>query len=134
MADVLVVDDHLDPCRMMAQLVSRCGHPAECVTSGEAALDFLSARPVALMILDVMMPGMDGMEVLRRVRSDPRFSGMKVVMWSAIGDPQFIAQAKVKGADDYWVKTGFSYRDVAGMLERVLGEARGGGGEGAGGR
>lgn len=58
MAAVLVVDDNNDACRAMAKLVLQCGHEAECVTSGEEALSFLSGRHVDLVILDSMMPGM----------------------------------------------------------------------------
>ena len=127
MSVVLVVDDHRDPCEMMARLARRCGHDAHCFSCGEDALEFLSSTVAHLLILDAMMPGMDGMEVLRRVRADPRQARLKVVMWSAVADPVFIAQARAKGADDYWLKAGFSYRDIAGMLERVLGESCDGG-------
>lgn len=60
------------------------------------------------------------MEVLRRVRSDPRLSGMKVVMWTAIGDGRYAEQAKAKGADGYWMKASFSYKNLCAMVADVL--------------
>jgi CheY-like chemotaxis protein len=125
MAVVLIVDDNADACRVMARLVLKCGHEAHYVTSGEGALSVLAARHVDLMILDSMMGGIDGMEVLRRVRSDPRQARLKVVMWSAVTDPHFVEQARLKGAADYWVKAGFSYGELGRMLGRVLAEPGG---------
>ena len=121
MATVLVVDDNPDACRMMAKLVTRCGgHQGVCVTSGEEALEYLQAQPVALVILDNMMPGMNGIEVLRQMRLRPELADVPVVMWSAIADPAFIEHAKEKGAADYWTKAGFNYSELPQMLGRLL--------------
>ena len=127
-AFVFVVGDNADACRMMAALVGHCGHDAHWATSGEAALAFVSARPVKLAILDVMMPGVDGMEVLRRLRSDPRQASAKVVLWSAVSDAHVIAAARRKGAKDYWLKAALNYEELPAMLARLLGDPRGGGG------
>jgi CheY-like chemotaxis protein len=120
MAVVLVVDDNLDACRMMARLVGRCGHEAVSVTSGEEALAYLASHPVGLVILDNMMPGMDGMEVLRRVRDIPGAAGVPVVMWSAIDHPDFVEYALQRGATAYWLKGSVQYADLPQMLGRVL--------------
>jgi CheY-like chemotaxis protein len=119
-ATVLVVDDNPDACKMMARLVAQCGHDGVCVTSGEAALEFVHGRPVDLIILDNMMPGIDGIEVLRRLRADPSTAALPVVMWSAVAEREFVDHARRKGATDYWVKATFSYANLSGMLGRVL--------------
>ena len=124
MASVLVVDDNNDACRVMAKLLSQCGHEVECVTSGEEALAFLSCRHFDLVILDAMMPGMDGMEVLRRVRSDPILAAVKIVMWTAIGDDRYAEQAKAKGAEGYWPKGSFNYKNLCAMVADVLAAGR----------
>lgn len=120
MAKVLVVDDNDDACHMMARLVQRCGHESVCATSGEQALEYLRAHVVGLVILDNMMPGINGLEVLRQLRLDPTTAGTPVVMWSAVADQQFIAHARSKGANDYWVKAGFNYAELPRMLGKVL--------------
>ena len=122
MATILVVDDNDDACRLMARLVRASGHDGVCVTSGEAALEFLRDRRPDLIILDNMMPGMDGVEVLRRVRQDPdpATAALPVVMWSAVADPEFIEHARRKGATDYWVKAGFDYARLPEMLSGLL--------------
>src|SRR5215217_2525004 len=72
MGRVLIVDDEPQACAMMARLVKHFGHESVCRTGGQEALDYLGDAPVDLVILDVMMPGMDGMQVLARVRAEPR--------------------------------------------------------------
>jgi CheY-like chemotaxis protein len=67
-----------------------------------------------------MMPGMDGMEVLRRVRQSPRTAGVPVVMWSAVADPDFVQYARNKGATDYWLKASFPYTELRQKLARLL--------------
>ena len=115
-----MVDDNANACRMMVRLVKSCGHDTACVTSGEEALEYLGQNRVDLVILDNMMPGMNGIEVLLRIRLDPRTTDLPVVMWSAIGDAAFIEQARGKGATDYWLKAAFDYAAVCPMVDRVL--------------
>jgi CheY-like chemotaxis protein len=120
LAVVLVVDDHAESCQMMARLVQACGHVGVGVTSGEAALAYLREHEVGLVILDNMMPGMDGMEVLRRMRADAVAAKVPVVVWSALADPNFREHALRKGARQFWLKATFDYRDLPRMLDSTL--------------
>src|SRR5687767_705242 len=106
---ILIVDDQIDACRPLALLMRHLGHSGVCVTSGEEALGYLKQTVPDLMVLDVMMPGMDGMEVLRHVRSDPATRDLPVVMFSAVSDPAFQEHARAKGANDYWVKASMPF-------------------------
>jgi CheY-like chemotaxis protein len=123
MAKVLIVDDHDDICRVMARLVRRAGHEAEYVTSGEAALDYLRAADALpdLVILDVMMPRVDGLQVLRAVRADERTVHVPVVMFSAMSDARFQERALKCGASDYWVKGALDLAQLDHHLIRFLG-------------
>jgi DNA-binding response OmpR family regulator len=95
MAHILVVDDHPDLATVVARLLARSGHDAACADDGQSALDHVRTTPTAMVILDVMMPGLDGFDVLREMRADPRTRGVPVVMYSARGDPA----AKRRAAD-----------------------------------
>jgi CheY-like chemotaxis protein len=123
MAKVLIVDDHDDIGRVMARLVRRSGHEAEYVTSGEAALEHLRAAASLpdLVILDVMMPRVDGLEVLRALRQEERTVGLPVVMFSAMSEDRFRERALQTGASDYWVKGAMDLAQLDDHLLRYLG-------------
>jgi CheY-like chemotaxis protein len=104
MHTILVVDDNADSCKALAKLLTMMGDKALCVCSGQLALNSLQLHIPCLVILDVMMPGMDGMEVLSRIRSEPKTAHLPVVMFSAIDDPEYPKYAKSKGATDFWMK------------------------------
>ena len=105
---------------MMARLVKHFGHESVCRTGGQEALDYVRASPVDLLILDVMMPGMDGMQVLRHLRADPQTASLPVVMFSAVADRNFIDDALRKGATDYWIKASFDFKMLKERLEQLI--------------
>ncbi len=88
----------------MARLLTVMGNNAIWVTSGQLALDSLHTRIPLLVILDVMMPDMDGIEVLDHIRSNPRTAKLPVIMYSAIDDCGYAVYAKSRGATDFWPK------------------------------
>lgn len=104
MATVLIVDDNADICRVLARLVRASGHAADVVLGGQEALDYLASKQPDMLILDVMMPRVDGLEVLRVVRKDPRTAEVPVIMFSAAGEGQLRDAALRQGATGYWIK------------------------------
>jgi CheY-like chemotaxis protein len=116
MGRVLVVDDHEDIRHTFARLVRSCGHEAATAADGEEAIAEATERPPGLVILDLMMPGITGFDVLRSLRSDPRTRDVPVVVFSALNEPEFVEEALGLGANDYWVKGTFN----ADMLEQWL--------------
>jgi CheY-like chemotaxis protein len=113
---ILIVDDNPDARTMLVKVLRRLGHDAFYASSGEEAIDLLNRSIPEMMLLDVMMPGMDGLEVLRRVREHPPTATLPVVMFTAVSDPQFKNHALAKGATDYWVKTNLDL----GSLEKKI--------------
>ena len=106
---ILIVDDEVETCFVLSHLLERFGYRVACRTSGEEALEYLTHAPQrpGLVLLDVMMPGVDGMEVLRRIRANPdaRAAAVPVVMYSAVDDGTFRDYAGAKGATDFWLKS-----------------------------
>jgi CheY-like chemotaxis protein len=119
---ILIVDDHLESCRPLAKLLRLQGARAVCMTSGELALAYLRKHTPKLVILDLMMPGMDGLEVLRQIRADPRTAMIPVVILSAVSDPNLIDHAREKGANDYWVKSRVDYSQLQRMVSPYVGD------------
>ena len=120
MARVLVVDDDPDV-RSLVELKLRL-EDLEVVTaaSGEEALAQLSVQDVDLVVLDLMMPGIDGVEVCRRIRENPDTSHLPVIMLTARAQEKDVERGFTVGATDYVVKP-FSPRE---LMVRVRGALR----------
>ena len=100
---ILIVDDHPDTCGFLIRLLGQRGHAATSAGSGEAALAALAEVRPSLIVLDYMMPGMSGLDVLRRIRSDAALAAIPVVIYSAAAhDGELRAEALRLGAAD-WV-------------------------------
>jgi DNA-binding response OmpR family regulator len=101
MAEVLVVDDDAEACKALVRLFERAGHGAHCVYGGGEALEVLQNVRFKLVLLDLRMPGIGGMEVLRAMRSDATHRATPVVIVSAEGSGPAVEAALKAGADDY---------------------------------
>ena len=113
-AVVLVVDDLEANRRLLEAVLSPRGYSVHLFGSGEEALEWLADRVPDLVLLDVLMPGLDGYEVCRRVRADERTAYVPVVMVTASGSEQKL-RAIEAGADDFVTKP----FDQAELLARV---------------
>ncbi len=109
---VLIVDDNADQGRPLALILKHSGYDAGYVTSGEAAMSRVQNDPPQLMILDLMMPGMSGLDVLKLIRSNPDTADLPVVIYSAVSDEKMIDLARRQGANDFWVKVGMRVEEI----------------------
>ena len=98
---ILVVDDNEDNRDMLARRLARQGYETLTAAGGRAALDLLAARPVDLVLLDVMMPDLDGYAVLQRLKGDPALRDIPVLMISALDELSSVARCIELGAEDY---------------------------------
>nr|WP_232835415.1 response regulator transcription factor [Actinocorallia populi] len=119
---ILIVDDDPTVAEVVARYLLRDGHEVECVPDGRTALDRASDTPPDLVVLDLMLPGMGGLEVCRRLRER---SPVPVVMLTALGEESDRLTGLELGADDYIVKP-FSPRELALRVRSVLRRAQGG--------
>jgi CheY-like chemotaxis protein len=120
MAHVLIVDDAVDVCRATAALLRMLGHRPDYVLSGPDALDYLRTAVPDLVVLDVMMPVMDGSDVLRAVRADPATAAVPVAIHSARNDPRLRDEMLALGANDYWVKGWLEADEVERRIGKLL--------------
>ena len=131
MARVLVVDDNQDTCELLARILRRAGHDAACETSPAAALDHVRRDAPDLVVLDVMMPGMTGLEVLRAIRAEPALAALPVVMFTALSDEKTRSEARRLGATGYVVK-GTGWVDLHAEIQKHVGAPPAGGSTGGG--
>jgi DNA-binding response OmpR family regulator len=120
---ILIVDDEPNIVVPLEFLMKREGYDVRVAVDGEAALEALGAGTPDLVILDVMLPKMNGFELCRRVRADPRWSGLKILMLTAKGRDSEMAKGIGLGADVYVTKP-FSTRELVAQVRRLLGEVR----------
>ena len=104
MANILIVDDHFDTCDTLRRLFQRSGWCATCLTDGVDTPKRLQEFHADVVLLDVMMPDVDGFGVLTAIRSDPRIARTPVVMYSALSDEKTRSRAQAAGANDYVIK------------------------------
>lgn len=97
---ILVVDDTPDNCLLIQAILQDEGYEVELAESGKEALEKIQRMPPDLILLDVMMPGMDGYEVTRRIRENPSLPFMPILLTTAYDQPS-VAQGLDTGADDF---------------------------------
>jgi class 3 adenylate cyclase/CheY-like chemotaxis protein len=98
---ILVVDDNEDNRDMLARRLRRQGYEVQTAAGGRAALVALAAAPVDLVLLDVMMPDLDGYAVLERLKADPALRAIPVLMISALDELDSVVRCIQLGAEDY---------------------------------
>jgi CheY-like chemotaxis protein len=117
---VLIVDDEPDLCRILVRLLTRSGLEAASVTSGQAALEFIRSHSVKVMLLDIMMPVMNGFDVLKELRGGRDFSGLPVVIYSASNDAETREKAQRLGAQEFVAKASDSFDYLREVLGKFL--------------
>ncbi|HTO11798.1 MAG TPA: response regulator [Candidatus Binatia bacterium] len=98
---ILVVDDNEENRDMLARRLRRQGYEVPTAAGGNAALETLARAPVDLVLLDVMMPELDGYAVLQRLKGDPALRDIPVLMISALDDMDSVVRCIQLGAEDY---------------------------------
>ncbi len=119
MTSVLVVDDDPDVCDLVTYKLEQSGFEVRRASDGDAALREVARRVPDLVLLDIMMPGISGLEVLERWRSDVATAAIPVVMLTAKAQENDVERGFQLGADDYVVKP-FSPRELVRRVTAVL--------------
>ncbi len=119
MATVLVVDDDPVIRRLLIQVLQRADHAVMTAEHGGEGLQRLEEALVDLVVVDLSMPEMDGMEMLRRVRSTNKFQNLPVIMLTASGQERDAETAKEVGVNEFLTKP-FSSRELRDAVSRLL--------------
>ncbi len=116
---ILVVEDEEEILELLRYNLAKQGYRVWCAGRGEDALRMALADAPDLVVLDLMLPGMDGMEVCRRLRRDPATQAVPIVMVTAKGEESDVVAGLELGADDYLTKP-FSPRVLVARIRAVL--------------
>lgn len=101
---LLVVDDNELNRDMLCRQLQRQGHLVEAAEGGADALRQIAEKPFELVLLDVLMPGMDGLAVLEAIKSDPKRESLAVIMISALDEMDRVVECLRAGAEEYLMK------------------------------
>lgn len=118
-ARILLVDDDAEMLRLLGYMLRGQGHEVEEASSGAAALQMAQADPPDLVMLDVMMPALDGYEVCRQLRAHPRTADLPIIMVTAKAHTASRTEGLLSGADDYVTKP-IDPVDLAARVEALL--------------
>lgn len=116
---VLVVEDSATQAAQVAALLKESGYAVDVARSGEEALALAKAERFDLVLTDIVMPGMGGFELCRRLKADPRYADTPVVLLTGLSDPLDIIRGLECGADNYITKP-FTREHLLGRLRHVL--------------
>lgn len=119
MKNVLIVDDDTFMRRLLQQTLNRTGARIRQAGSGDAALQELAAEPADLMIIDVNMPGRDGLEIVQLLRADAAHAAMPVIMLTAGGLTELRSKAAALGVAEFFTKP-FAPSALAAKAKEIL--------------
>jgi DNA-binding response OmpR family regulator len=119
MTRVLVVEDDRDIAELVERYLQKAGFATELLSSGRDALKALADRPPELLILDLMLPHVDGLEICRAARSNSRTAAVPIIMLTARGDESERIVGLEIGADDYIAKP-FSPNELVARVRALL--------------
>jgi two-component system, OmpR family, alkaline phosphatase synthesis response regulator PhoP len=116
---VLVVEDEEDIRELVSYNLLKEGYQVAGVASGEDALKAVESKTPDLILLDIMLPGIDGLTICRKLKADPRFAAIPIIMLTAKGEEPDIVAGLNMGADDYVTKP-FSPKVLLARIQAVL--------------
>lgn len=120
---ILVADDDLVSSHLLRHCLASAGFRVLCAHDGGEAIALMASEQPMLVVLDVMMPVMDGMEVMQRARADERLKDIPVIIVTSRAEDADILGALKLGAVDYLVKP-FKPTDFLQRIERILSDQR----------
>ena len=116
---ILIVEDEESLLKLESILLTTKGYLVQGATTGPAALDAVASEPPDLILLDIMLPGIDGFEVCETIKKDPQTRHIPIILLTAKKTPEDVARGEAVGADQYITKP-FKSAMVMDTIERLL--------------
>lgn len=118
--EVLIVEDDSLLLKTYKNKFTKEAIPFQVATDGEEALAFLDQDPPAVVLLDLMLPKLDGFEVLEALRKKKKWGEVPVIILSNLNQPEDMKRGKELGADDYFIKADMKIQDIVAAVKKYL--------------
>ncbi len=119
---VLIVEDDEFLRSLTAKRLEKENYAIEVAVDGENAISVLDTLKPDVILLDLLLPGKDGFEVLKKIRSSEAVKTVPVVIFSNLGQKEDIEKAKALGVDDFLIKANFTLDDVVAKINKLTGK------------
>ncbi len=119
MTDILIVDDDKELSCLLQEYLKSVNYSSEVVNSGEDALSFLNKTMPRMVLLDIMLPIVDGYEVCRKIRADEKTRSLPVVFMTALDVPRLIEKCYKAGGNDVVMKP-LDHADLLGKIKKHI--------------
>lgn len=117
---ILIVEDDEFLRSLTAKRLEKENYHIEVAVDGENAISVVEEINPNLILLDLLLPGKDGFEVLKKIRSTEATKGIPVIIFSNLGQKEDIEKAKALGVDDFLIKANFTLDDVVGKIKKLI--------------
>lgn len=117
---VLIIEDDDFLKSMITQRLKAEGFEVAGAPEGKIAFGLIKDEVPILIILDLLLPGVDGFQILREIRQDARLQEVPVIVLSNLGEPEHIDKAKTLGADDYLIKAHFTLGEIMEKVNKLI--------------
>lgn len=117
---ILIIEDDKFLAKMLAKMLEESNHQTSLAVTGKEGIMKATANKPDLILLDIMLPDVDGFEVLKTIKQDQAVKDVPVIIMSNLGQPEDVAQGKQLGAIDHIVKSDFSLDDVVAKVGKAL--------------
>ena len=117
---ILLVEDDSLLLEVLERLLTKAGFSVVVAIDGPEAIQRLEELSPSLVLLDLVIPRLDGFEVLKQIRANPKFAHVPVIILSNLGSPEDIKKATDLGAADYWIKAASVPEEIIRKVHAVL--------------
>jgi two-component system phosphate regulon response regulator PhoB/two-component system alkaline phosphatase synthesis response regulator PhoP len=117
---ILIVEDDEFLRSLTAKRLEKENYHIEVAVDGENAISVIETIHPNLILLDLLLPGKDGFEVLKKIRGTDATKAIPVIIFSNLGQKEDIEKAKALGVDDFLIKANFTLDDVVGKIKKLI--------------
>lgn len=119
---ILVVEDEPALMKALVKKLSDAGYSVDCATNGQEGLEKALATHPDLLILDIILPRLDGVSLLKKIREDEWGKGAKAIFLTNLTDENKLEEALAQGTSDYLIKSDWNLKDVIKKVQAKLAE------------